>query len=90
VAQFYVALALSGVAYAAMLINLAGLTAKLAPPDLQGAFMAIMRWISQIVGALATALAAFTVDHAGYAVLFAACLIPVAFAMAVTRRFDTR
>lgn len=76
-AQFYVAIVLSGVAYAAMLVGLAGLTSKLAPPDARGAFMAIMRWITQIVSAIATAAAAFVVDHAGYATLFTSCLIAV-------------
>lgn len=61
-----------------MRIGLAGLTANLAPPELAGSLMAIMRWIVQIVSALATAAAAFTVDRAGYAVLFVSCLVPVA------------
>jgi MFS family permease len=86
IAQFYAALGLSGIAYAAMLVGLAGLTAKLAPPDSAGAFMAIMRWIVQIVSALATAAAAFVVDHAGYATLFGSCIAPLAATMIVLHR----
>jgi hypothetical protein len=68
--QAWIALGLAGVAQAAMLIGLAGLTVKLAPEDARGGFMAIMRWITQIVSALATAAAAFVVDRVGYALLF--------------------
>lgn len=87
--QFYVALVLAGVAHAAMQINLAGLTAKLAPSGSQGAFMAIMRWVTQIVMALATAMAAFMADRAGYAVLFGTTLAVVAASILVLRRLRT-
>ncbi|HEY1692582.1 MAG TPA: MFS transporter [Polyangiaceae bacterium] len=80
-AQFYVALAITGFASAAMTIGLAGLTARLAPDGAQGAWMALMRWLTQLVSALATATAAFLADRVGYAVLFAACMLPVAGGM---------
>jgi MFS family permease len=88
--QFYVALTLAGVANAAMQIGLAGLTARLAPADAQGAFMAIMRWVVQIVSAVATAVAAFVADRAGYAVLFGTFLAPVVAAMIVVLTFNRR
>ena len=83
--QFYVALGIVGFASAAMQINLAGLTAKLAPPGSGGAWMAIMRWLTQLVSALATALVAFGADRAGYALLFGACMLPVFFALFAVR-----
>jgi len=83
--QFYVALGIVGFASAAMQINLAGLTARLAPPGSGGAWMAIMRWLTQLVSALATALVAFGADRAGYALLFGACMIPVFFALFAVR-----
>ena len=81
IAQFYVALSVAGFASAAMTIGLAGLTARLAPPGAQGSWMAIMRWLTQLVSALATAAAAFLADRVGYTVLFAVCIAPVAGAM---------
>lgn len=86
IAQFYVSLVLAGLANAAMQVGLAGLTTRLAPKGDQGAFMAIMRWIFQIVMALATAATAFMADRTGYAVMFASCIVPVLLAMVFTRR----
>jgi Major Facilitator Superfamily len=83
--QFFVALSVAGLASAAMQIGLAGLTARLAPPGLQGAWMAIMRWLTQLVSALATAVAAFLADRVGYALLFGVCIVPVVVAMFATR-----
>jgi len=83
--QFYVALSLVGFASAAMQINLAGLTAKLAPPGASGAWMAIMRWLTQLVSALATALVALLADRVGYTILFGACILPVVFALFAAR-----
>ncbi len=79
-AQFYVALSLAGFASAAMQIGLAGLTARLAPEGAQGAWMAIMRWLTQLVSALATAISALLADRVGYAILFAVCIGPVVVA----------
>ena len=76
-AQFYVALSLAGFASAAMQIGLAGLTTRLAPPHARGAWMAIMRWLTQLVSALATATAAFLADRVGYTLLFAVCIARV-------------
>ncbi len=84
-AQFYVALSVVGFASAAMQIGLAGLTARLAPAGAQGAWMAIMRWLTQLVSALATATAAFLADSVGYTLLFAVCIAPVVGAMLATR-----
>jgi MFS family permease len=89
-AVFYVALVLNGIAYAAMQITLAGLTARLAPKGSQGAFMAIMRWVVQVASAIATAAAALVVDHAGYAVLFGACIVPLLVSMFVARLLGRR
>lgn len=89
-AQFYVALILAGVANAAMQVGLAGLTTKLAPKGDQGAFMAIMRWIFQIVMAVATAATAFLSDRVGYAVMFASCVVPVLAAMVFVQRIRPR
>jgi hypothetical protein len=89
-AQFYVALAVVGFASAAMQIGLAGLTARLAPPGAQGAWMAIMRWLTQLVSALATAAAAFLADSVGYTVLFAVCIAPVVAAMLAARGLTWR
>lgn len=88
--QFYVALVLAGLCHAAMQIALAGLTARLAPKGSQGAFMAIMRWVVQVVSALATAAAAYVVDHGSYAALFAACLVPIVISMGVARVLGRR
>jgi hypothetical protein len=85
IAQFYVALSLAGFASAAMQIGLAGLTARLAPPGAEGAWMAIMRWLTQLVSALATAAAAFLADRVGYTILFAVCIAPVVAAMLAAR-----
>jgi hypothetical protein len=87
---FYVALVLNGVAYAAMQITLAGLTARLAPKGSQGAFMALMRWSLSVASALTTVLAAFTVDHAGYGWLFAGTIVPVVISMGVARVLGRR
>ena len=84
-AQFYVALAVVGFASAAMQIGLAGLTARLAPAGAQGAWMALMRWLTQLVAALSTAAAAFLVDSVGYTLLFAVCIAPVVGAMLAVR-----
>ena len=84
-AQFYIALSVVGFASAAMQIGLAGLTARLAPAGAQGAWMAIMRWLTQLVSALATALAAFLADSVGYTILFAVCIAPVVAAMVAMR-----
>ncbi|HEX4516320.1 MAG TPA: hypothetical protein VH054_22385, partial [Polyangiaceae bacterium] len=84
--QFYFTLAIVGFASAAMQINLAGLTAKLAPPGAAGAWMAIMRWLTQLVSALAIALVALLADRAGYAILFGVCMLPVVFALVALRR----
>ena len=89
-AQFYVALFVVGFASAAMQIGLAGLTARLAPPGAQGAWMAIMRWLTQLVAAVATAIAAFLADRVGYAILFSVCLGPVAVAMIAVRTLTAR
>jgi MFS family permease len=89
-AQFYVALALAGLAHAAMQIGLAGLTVRLAPAESRGSFMAIMRWVVQIVSALATAATAFIADRAGYTILFASCLAPVLTAMFVVQKLALR
>jgi MFS family permease len=88
--QFYVALVLAGLCHAAMQVALAGLTARLAPKGSQGAFMAIMRWVVQVVSAVATAVAAYVVDHASYAILFAGCLVPVVVSMGVARVLGRR
>jgi MFS family permease len=88
--QFYVALTLAGLANAAMQIGLSGLTARLAPPSSQGAFVAMMRWVVQIVSAVATAAAAFVADRAGYAVLFLSFLAPVVAAMFVVQTLARR
>ncbi|MBS2020421.1 MAG: MFS transporter [Deltaproteobacteria bacterium] len=85
-AQFYVALVLAGVANAAMQVGLAGLTTKLAPQGDKGAFMAIMRWIFQIVMAVATAATAFLSDRVGYGAMFTSCLVPVVAATFFVRR----
>lgn len=87
---FYVALVLNGVAYAAMQITLAGLTARLAPKGSQGAFMAMMRWSLSVASALTTMLAAYVVDHGGYAWLFAGTIVPVVISMAVARVLGRR
>lgn len=86
IGQFYVALVFAGVANAAMQVGLAGMTTRLAPKGDQGAFMAIMRWIFQIVMAVATAATAFLADRAGYAVVFGSCLVPVAAALVFVQR----
>lgn len=83
--QAYVVVVLVGGAQAAMLIGLAGLTVKLAPEDARGGFMAIMRWITQIVVALSTAGAAYLVDRAGYATLFGASAAIVGASLVVLR-----
>lgn len=83
--QAYVVLVLVGSAQAAMVIGLAGLTVTLAPGDARGGFMAIMRWITQIVVALSTAGAAYLVDRAGYATLFGASAALVAASLYVLR-----
>jgi hypothetical protein len=88
--QFYVALVLTGVAYAAMQITLAGLTARLAPENSQGAFMAMMRWSLSVASALTTLLAAYTVDHAGYGWLFAGSIVPIVISMGVARVLGRR
>ena len=92
--QFYVALSIVGFASAAMQIGLAGLTARLAPAGAQGAWMAIMRWLTQLVSALATAVAAFLADRVGYTLLFGVCIAPVVVAMlaawGLTRRERAR
>lgn len=88
--QFYVALVLAGLCHAAMQIALAGLTARLAPRGSQGAFMAIMRWVVQVVSALAIAAAAYIVDQTGYGVLFAGCLVPLVISMFVARVLGRR
>jgi MFS family permease len=90
IGQFYVALGVCGAASAAMQIGLAGLTARLAPPGAGGSWMAIMRWLTQLVAALATATAAFLADRVGYTVLFAACIAPVVVAMAAARGLASR
>jgi hypothetical protein len=87
---FYVALVLNGVAYAAMQITLAGLTARLAPKGSQGAFMAMMRWSLSVASALTTMLAAYVVDHGGYGWLFAGTIVPVVISMAVARVLGRR
>ena len=89
-AQFYVALAVAGFASAAMTIGLAGLTARLAPAGAQGAWMAIMRWSTQIVSAVAIAAAALLADSAGYTLLFALCVTPVLGAMIAARGLARR
>jgi hypothetical protein len=89
-AQFYLALSLAGFASAAMTIGLAGLTARLAPPGAQGSWMALMRWLTQLVSALATATAAFLADRVGYAALFGVSLAPVLGAMVAARRLSNR
>jgi MFS family permease len=89
-AQFYVALAVAGFASAAMTIGLAGLTARLAPPGAQGAWMALMRWSTQLVSAVATAAAAFLADSAGYTLLFALSITPVLGAMVAARGLARR
>ena len=89
-AQFYVALSVVGFASAAMQIGLAGLTARLAPAGAQGAWMALMRWLTQLVSALATAVAAFLADSVGYTPLFAVCVAPVVAAMLAVRRLAGR
>ncbi|MGH7294539.1 MAG: MFS transporter [Polyangiaceae bacterium] len=89
-AQFYVALAVVGFASAGMTIGLAGLTARLAPDGAQGAWMAVMRWLTQLVSALAIAVAAFLADRVGYAVLFAVCMAPVVGAMVVMKGLASR
>ena len=68
-----------------MQIGLAGLTARLAPPGAQGAWMAIMRWLTQLVAALSTAVAAFLADSVGYTILFAVCIAPVVAGMLAVR-----
>jgi Major Facilitator Superfamily len=88
--QFYIALSVVGFGSAAMTIGLAGLTARLAPEGTQGSWMAIMRWLTQLVSALATALAAFLADRVGYTLLFAVCMAPVAGAMLATRGLGRR
>jgi MFS family permease len=88
--QFYVALALTGVAYAAMQITLAGLTARLAPKGSQGAFMAMMRWSLSVASALTTMLAAYVVDHVGYGWLFAGSIFPIVISMGVARVLGRR
>lgn len=88
--QFYVSLVLTGVAYAAMQITLAGLTARLAPKGSQGAFMAMMRWSLSVASALTTVIAAYTVDHAGYGWLFAGTIVPVVISMGVARVLGRR
>jgi MFS family permease len=88
--QFYVALVLAGLVNAALQISLAGLTARLSPKESQGAFMAIMRWAFSVISAVATAVAAWGVDHAGYAVVFGSCLFPVVVSMEVARRLARR
>lgn len=90
IAQFYASLVLAGVANAAMQVGLAGMTTRLAPKGDQGAFMAIMRWIFQIVMAVATAATAFLADRAGYTVMFGSCLLPVAAAMVFVQRMRAR
>ena len=89
-AQFYVALSVAGFASAALTIGLAGLTARLAPAGAQGAWMAIMRWLTQIVAALATAVAAFLADSVGYTLLFAVCITPAIVAMLASRGLARR
>jgi hypothetical protein len=73
-----------------MQIGLAGLTARLAPAGASGAWMAIMRWLTQLVSALATATAAFLADRVGYTILFGVCIAPVVVAMFAVRRLATR
>jgi hypothetical protein len=90
IGQFYLALSVVGFASAAMTIGLAGLTARLAPPGAQGAWMAIMRWLTQLVAALATATAAFLADRVGYTILFAVCIAPALVAMLAARRIIWR
>ena len=87
---FYVALVLNGVAYAAMQITLAGLTARIAPEGSQGAFMAMMRWSLSVASALTTMLAAYVVDHGGYAWLFAGAIVPIVISMGVARVLGRR
>lgn len=89
-AQFYVALVLAGLCHSAMQVALAGLTARLAPNGSQGAFMAIMRWVVQVVSALATAISAYVVDRGSYAVLFAGCIAPLVISMGVARVLGRR
>lgn len=88
--QFYVALVLAGLTHAAMQIALAGLTTRLAPKDIRGAFMAIMRWAVTVVAALATAVAAYVVDHVGYAALYLGCLVPIVISMGIARLLARR
>jgi hypothetical protein len=88
--QFYVALSIVGFASSAMQIGLAGLTARLAPEGSRGAWMAIMRWLTQLVSAVATAVAALLADRVGYAVLFGVCLAPVVVALAAMRGITAR
>jgi hypothetical protein len=90
IGQFYVALSIVGFASAAMQIGLAGLTARLAPPGAQGSWMAIMRWLTQLVAAVATATAAFLADRVGYTVLFSICIAPVGIAMLSARGLTRR
>jgi hypothetical protein len=90
IGQFYLALSIVAFASAAMQIGLAGLTARLAPAGAQGAWMAIMRWLTQLVSALATATAAFLADRVGYALLFAVCIAPVVVAMVAARGLASR
>ncbi|HEY8088631.1 MAG TPA: MFS transporter [Polyangiaceae bacterium] len=89
-AQFYVALSVAGFASAAMTIGLAGLTARLAPPGAQGSWMALMRWLTQLVSALAIATAAFLADRVGYAALFGVSLAPVLGAMLAARSLSQK
>jgi MFS family permease len=89
-AQFFVALSLAGFASSAMQIGLAGLTARLAPTGAGGSWMALMRWLTQLVSALATATAAFLADRVGYTILFGACVAPVLVALGAAKRLASR
>jgi MFS family permease len=88
--QFYIVLGLTGVSGAGLHIGLAGLTARLAPKEEKGAFIAIMRWALQLVLSLATAILAFVSDRAGYVVLFGTSVVPLGFAMFVALRLAQR
>ena len=90
IGQFYVVLVIAGVSRAALDIGLAGLTARLAPKEEKGPFIAIMRWALQLALAGATALLAFVSDRAGYVVLFGSSVVPLAIAMVVALRLSER
>jgi hypothetical protein len=90
IAHFYVVLALVGASGAALHIGLAGLTARLAPKEEKGAFIAIMRWVLQLVLALATVVLAFVADRAGYVVLFGSSILPLGVGMILARRIAQR